>query len=258
MLRAQLTMRERLDLDERDRMPRKKASKARGRKAAKPATKPHAKTAPTKAAAKPTKTRSVAKASSKAHGGSAPGSFPCPDCDFVAKHAMGLGRHRSTRHGAVSVRAQRAKDSGAAPKRRGRPPKNASAVPPTPVGVVAPPSGWVTRRQAAALGGVHYNTVRLWERAKLFKTQQRDRDVLIEEAGFRKVLAEKKAAPKGRPIGATTKRTATAASVPAAAPGAQSYEAKELLARLDALADGLESLARLVRPRKRRGRPPKR
>lgn len=240
-------------------MPRKKASKARGKKAAKPATKPRTVTAPTKAAAKPAKAGKAAKITSKAHGGSAPGSFPCPECDFVAKHAMGLGRHRSTRHGAVSVRAQRAKDAGAAPKRRGRPPKNPGAVPPPPVGVVAPPSGWVTRRQAAALGGVHYNTVRLWERAKLFKTQQRERDVLIDEAGFRKVVAAKKAAPKGRPIGATTRRPAgTAPAAAPAVPAAQTYETKELLARLDALADGLETLARLVRPRKRRGRPPKR
>src|SRR5688500_8092678 len=33
------------------------------------------------------------------------GGFPCPKCDFVAKHAMGLGRHRSAIHGTKSKRA---------------------------------------------------------------------------------------------------------------------------------------------------------
>jgi uncharacterized C2H2 Zn-finger protein len=60
----------------------------------------------------------------------------CPDCDFVARHAMGLGRHRSARHGVVSQRQRRRDTSG----------------------------GWVTRREAARRAGVHYNTIRHWEK----------------------------------------------------------------------------------------------
>lgn len=209
---------------------------------------PRKKASPRKAAAAPKRGRP------KGHGGSAPGTFICPECGFKARHAMGLGRHRSARHGAKSARSQRA---GTQKSTAGR---GATA---------AAPAGWLTRRQAAELGGVHYNTVRLWERAKLFKTQQRDRDVLIEEAGFRATLERKKNQTRGRPVGAKTgtsrgrPRTQAAASASAppatsSAPAAASFEVTELLARLDALADGLEALARQVRPRKRRGRPPKR
>lgn len=60
----------------------------------------------------------------------------CPDCDFVARHAMGLGRHRSARHGVVSQRQRRRETSG----------------------------GWLTRREAARRAGVHYNTIRHWEK----------------------------------------------------------------------------------------------
>lgn len=193
----------------------------------------------------------------KGHGGSAPGSFQCPDCEFVAKHAMGLGRHRSARHGAVSARRQRQAESGGTPKRRGRPPKAATAATGTSARA-ASPAGWLTRREAAETGGVHYNTVRLWERANLFDTRQQGRDVLIEEAGFRRVLEEKRNAPRGRPVGAKTGTSRRAAKTTASSSGGQTFEVTELLARLDALADGLESLARQVRPRKRRGRPPKR
>lgn len=196
------------------------------------------------------------------------GSLACPDCDFVAKHVMGLGRHRTARHGALSARAQREASNEGVPK-GGRPPKD-SGSPPAAKTVAVPgtPKGWVTRRQAADLGGVHYNTVMLWERANLFPTRQRGRKVLIDEAKFRALLEKRKAAPKGRPVGAKTKRYGkndehpSAARVGAAQPTGSSFDATQLLARVDALAndlaDGLESLARLVRPRKRRGRPPKR
>jgi len=60
----------------------------------------------------------------------------CPDCDFVARHPMGLGRHRSARHGVLSGRQRRRESSGA----------------------------WLTRREAARRAGVHYNTIRHWER----------------------------------------------------------------------------------------------
>lgn len=222
-------------------MPRKKTSSAKargGKRAGRAAPKKRA-----TAAAKP--------AVKKGHGGTAPGTYVCPECGFVAKHAMGLGRHRSTRHGVQSARAQRLASAGDAPKRRGRPPK--SARPTTPAGVAPPPAGWLTRRQAAEVGGVHYNTVRIWERQKLFDSQQRGRDVLIDEAGFRKVLAEKQSGTAGGGAGAARSSAVSAAS--SAGPG---FEVTELLARLDALADGLEALARQVRPRKRRGRPPKR
>ncbi|MGH2830530.1 MAG: MerR family transcriptional regulator [Actinomycetota bacterium] len=77
-----------------------------------------------------------------------PGGLPCPECDFVARHAMGLGRHRSARHGV--------------------PPKRATG--PRP----APPGGaWITREQATQRAGVHYNTIRHWERRGLVRTTKR-------------------------------------------------------------------------------------
>lgn len=78
------------------------------------------------------------------------GGLPCPECDFVAKHAMGLGRHRSSRHGVVPKRAalQRPK-------------------------AVAPGGPWVTREQAADRASVHYNTIRHWEKRGLIRTTRR-------------------------------------------------------------------------------------
>src|SRR5438094_6249730 len=73
--------------------------------------------------------------------------FPCPDCDFVAKHAMGLGRHRSTRHGAISKRSERRRP------------------------VVA--DGWLSRQEAATMAGVHYNTIRQWEQQGLLGKTKR-------------------------------------------------------------------------------------
>ena len=69
----------------------------------------------------------------------------CPDCDFVAKHAMGLGRHRSARHGVVSQRQARRDAEG----------------------------GWITRREAARRAGVHYNTIRHWEQTGRLRTARR-------------------------------------------------------------------------------------
>ncbi|GAC1413364.1 MAG: hypothetical protein NVSMB57_08910 [Actinomycetota bacterium] len=77
------------------------------------------------------------------------GGLPCSECGFVAKHAMGLGRHRASKHGAEPKRAT------AAPK-------------------AAPPGGaWMSREQAAEHVGVHYNTVRHWERRGLVRTMKR-------------------------------------------------------------------------------------
>lgn len=78
------------------------------------------------------------------------GGLPCPECDFVAKHAMGLGRHRSSRHGVV--------------------PKRAALQRPKPA---APGGPWVTREQAADRASVHYNTIRHWERRGLIRTTRR-------------------------------------------------------------------------------------
>jgi MerR-like DNA binding protein len=75
----------------------------------------------------------------------APKGLSCPDCDFVAAHAMGLGRHRSARHGIVSQRQRRRETSG----------------------------GWVTRREAARRAGVHYNTIRHWERTGRLRRSKR-------------------------------------------------------------------------------------
>lgn len=66
-----------------------------------------------------------------------PKGLRCPDCDFVARHPMGLGRHRSARHGVPSQRQRRRESSGA----------------------------WLTRREAARRAGVHYNTIRHWEQS---------------------------------------------------------------------------------------------
>lgn len=93
------------------------------------------------------------------------GGFPCPDCDFVAKHAMGLGRHRSTRHGVVSQRQRRMRSSGA----------------------------WLTREQAADRAGVHYNTIRGWEQGGLLRTTKRAgvRGTLVNATDLGRVLAER-------------------------------------------------------------------
>jgi hypothetical protein len=78
--------------------------------------------------------------------------FVCPDCGFVAAHAMGLGRHRSARHGAVSKRQQMARSG----------------------------EGWLTREEAAKRAGVHYNTIRLWERSGVVRARKQGRSVMID------------------------------------------------------------------------------
>jgi MerR HTH family regulatory protein len=88
---------------------------------------------PKKRATKRPARRAVRKAGAPSSKG--PKALRCPDCDFVAAHAMGLGRHRSARHGVVSQRQRRRETSG----------------------------GWLTRKEAARRAGVHYNTIRHWE-----------------------------------------------------------------------------------------------
>jgi len=93
------------------------------------------------------------------------GGLKCPDCGFVAKHAMGLGRHRSARHGVVSKRSARQRTAGR----------------------------WLTRQQAAERADVHYNTIRQWEQAGLIKTQKRPgvRGLLLSADDLERFLVER-------------------------------------------------------------------
>jgi hypothetical protein len=80
------------------------------------------------------------------------GSLRCPDCGFKAAHAMGLGRHRSARHGVASKRSKM--------QRTG--------------------TGWLTRQEAARRARVHYNTIRTWERSGLVRSRKVGREVMID------------------------------------------------------------------------------
>lgn len=93
----------------------------------------------------------------------------CPDCDFVAAHPMGLGRHRSTRHGMISKRQSRAGASGAS----------------------GGTGAWITRQQAADTAGVHYNTVRQWERTGVLRRGSRPgaRETLVSSADVARLAA---------------------------------------------------------------------
>lgn len=133
----------------------------------------------------------------------------CPDCDFVARHAMGLGRHRSARHGVTSQRQQRRQASG----------------------------GWLTRREAARRAGVHYNTIRHWE-----KTGR---------------LRRGKAGGRGAMVSATDLETLRrGGGAPAPAAGIDGARIEALETRFNDLLDGLEGLVAAARVRRRRGRPP--
>lgn len=99
------------------------------------------------------------------------GGFPCPDCSFVAKHAMGLGRHRSARHGVMSQRQRRSATAG--------------------------PSGWITREQAAQRAGVHYNTIRQWEQSGALRQTKRPgtRGALVSVTDLTRLLAQRSGGP---------------------------------------------------------------
>ncbi|MGH2784020.1 MAG: MerR family DNA-binding transcriptional regulator [Actinomycetota bacterium] len=128
----------------------------------------------------------------------------CPDCDFVAKHPMGLGRHRSSRHGVVSQRQARREAEG----------------------------GWITRKEAARRAGVHYNTIRHWEKTGRLRTSRR---------GGRSgslVSATDLARVEGR-SGATD--------------GADAARLQALERRFDELLTGLERLVSSARSPARRG-----
>jgi len=137
--------------------------------------------------------------------------FRCPDCDFVAKHAMGLGRHRSARHGVMSLRQRRRESSGA----------------------------WLTRREAARRAGVHYNTIRHWERTGRLRRQKGagSRGALVSAIDLDSMSGR---GGRGGPGVADDARLQT------------------LERRFNDLLDGLERLVSGSRParRSRRGRPP--
>lgn len=195
------------------------------------------------AAAGTTTVRKTSRTKVAATGRSAPASLTCPECGFVAKHAMGIGRHRSSRHGVLSLRAKREGASGAGSgKKRG--PTTQPA-----------PEGWLTRRQAAAQAKVHYNTVRIWERSGKLGTMKRGNETLVSAADFAKLQKGRsaKGTPrKGRAPSAPISRTA---AVTASMPSFPRIG--DMSGPLNQLADALEALARNIRPRKRRGRPPK-
>lgn len=84
---------------------------------------------------------------------------------------MGLGRHRSARHGVPSRRKQASFSKGQ----------------------------WVTRTQAAQLAGVHYNTIRLWEGAGKVRSERRPgiRGKLLNLADLGRVVGEMQAERSG-------------------------------------------------------------
>lgn len=113
---------------------------------------------------------------------SASAEYRCPDCSFVARHPMGLGRHRTTRHGAVSKRAARA---ARAPKIAR--PTIARATEP------APDLAWTTRKEAATRAGVHLNTIRNWEqegRLPVRKVPGR-RELQVDVEALNRIVAER-------------------------------------------------------------------
>ncbi|MFY9587810.1 MAG: MerR family transcriptional regulator [Actinomycetota bacterium] len=139
----------------------------------------------------------------------APKGLRCPDCDFVAKHAMGLGRHRSTRHGVTSQRQQRRQESGR----------------------------WLTRREAARRAGVHYNTIRHWEKTG-------------------RLRREKGSGGRGALVSASDLEGLRRGTAAPAADGIDPARIEALERRFNDLLDGLESLVAGARIRPRRGRPP--
>jgi hypothetical protein len=141
---------------------------------------------------------------------------------------MGLGRHRSTRHGAVSARAARRKTSGGAAR-------------------ASTPTGWLSRQDAAKRAGVHYNTIRQWERTGLLHTtrQRGTRGSLIQASDLQKVLSER-ASISGGPVST-------------GGGGADAAAVASLQRSYDALVTGLEGLLATLRDagavRRRPGRP---
>jgi hypothetical protein len=144
--------------------------------------------------------------------------FVCPECGFQAKHAMGLGRHRSARHGVPSKREQKLTNPRAA-----RP---------------QIPAGWLTRREVASKAGVHYNTVRIWERAGKVRTSQLGNQTLIHEGDFNQLNQNR-----------------TVFARPSNTPPPEVLEKlDELTDRFHDLADSLELLSRQMRPSRRRSK----
>lgn len=59
------------------------------------------------------------KAATRKKRAGAKGSLVCPECGFKAAHAMGLGRHRTSRHGVLSKRAMLGRVGAGRPPRSG-------------------------------------------------------------------------------------------------------------------------------------------
>jgi len=128
----------------------------------------------------------------------------------VAAHPMGLGRHRSTRHGMISKRQARASSSAGGAT-----------------------GAWITRQQAADRAGVHYNTVRQWERTGVLRrgSQPGARETLVSAADVDRLAA-------------------TRGGKAAAGSGSSGDDASRLAALERShreLADGLERLAGALR-----------
>jgi hypothetical protein len=123
---------------------------------------------------------------------------------------MGLGRHRSARHGVTSQRQQRRQASG----------------------------GWLTRREAARRAGVHYNTIRHWEKTGRLRRGKGGggRGALVSASDLDSLRRGSGSAVTGQGI------------------DGQRIDALER--RFNDLLDGLESLVAAARSRPRRGRPP--
>ncbi len=123
---------------------------------------------------------------------------------------MGLGRHRSSRHGVLSQRQRRREASG----------------------------GWVTRREAARRAGVHYNTIRHWEKTG-------------------RLRRSKAGGAKGAMVSAVDLerlRTGGGRSIDGGGVDVERLQALER--RFNDLLDGLERLVAGTRVPRRRGRPP--
>jgi hypothetical protein len=113
---------------------------------------------------------------------------------------MGLGRHRSSRHGVQSLRQRRKETSGA----------------------------WVTRREAARRAGVHYNTIRFWERTG-------------------RLRRSKSAAGRGAMVSAIDLENLSSANSGKAAPGVDGDRIILLERRFNDLIQGLERLVSSAR-----------
>lgn len=188
--------------------------------------------------------------------------IPCPDCDFVAAHIMGLGRHRTVRHGAISKKMAR----GNTPKL-----KRVASAPASTAGG----GDWLSRQAAAESAGVHYNTIRQWEQSGVIRRTVRPgvRGSLVSASDLRRVVATRGAGGNGRRRAAAPtakivagkvsagagKTAAPVRVVPTASSSVVEAQFRTLVAGIDDLIKGLQQLVTTARApggAPRRGRPP--